>query len=77
VKKTPAELIHARGNASRSEIHKLINSMWNNVELPQQWNEFITAPIYKRMINLAVLVTEGYHCYQPHTLFYPIFLSEG
>jgi hypothetical protein len=30
----PAELIQARGNTSRSEIHKRINCIWNKEELP-------------------------------------------
>ena len=32
----------------RSEIHKLINSIWNKEELPEEWKESITAPIYKK-----------------------------
>jgi hypothetical protein len=34
-----AELSHAGSNALRSEIHKLINSVWNTEGLPQQWKE--------------------------------------
>jgi hypothetical protein len=37
----PAELIQAGGETLRSEIHKLINSLWNKVELPDQWKESI------------------------------------
>jgi hypothetical protein len=33
------KLIQAIGETSRSEIHKLINSIWNMEELPQQWKE--------------------------------------
>jgi hypothetical protein len=36
---SPAELIQAGGNTLRFEIHKLINSIWNKEELPQQWKE--------------------------------------
>jgi hypothetical protein len=32
----PAELIQARSEILRSEIHKLINSVWNKEELPDQ-----------------------------------------
>jgi hypothetical protein len=32
----PAELIKAEGRTIRSEIHKLINSIWNKEELPEQ-----------------------------------------
>jgi hypothetical protein len=28
-----------------SEIHKLINSIWNKEELPGQWKELIVAPV--------------------------------
>jgi hypothetical protein len=44
----PAELIQAGGNTLRSEIHKLINSIWNKEELPEQWKESIIVPIYKK-----------------------------
>jgi hypothetical protein len=44
----PAELIKAGGRAIRSEIHKLINSIWNKEELPEQWKESIIVPIYKK-----------------------------
>jgi hypothetical protein len=33
----PAELIQAGGEILLSEIHKLINSVWNKEELPHQW----------------------------------------
>jgi hypothetical protein len=35
----PADVIQAGGNTLYSEIHKLINSIWNKEELPQQWKE--------------------------------------
>jgi hypothetical protein len=35
----PAELIQAGGQILLSEIHKLINSVWNKEELPDQWKE--------------------------------------
>jgi hypothetical protein len=43
-----AELIQAGGETLRSEIHKLINSVWNKEELLDQWNEPIIVPIYKK-----------------------------
>ena len=30
-----------------SEIHKLINSIWNKEELPVEWRESITLLVYK------------------------------
>ena len=35
----PAELIKAWGRTIHSEIHKLINSIWNMEELPEEWKE--------------------------------------
>jgi hypothetical protein len=40
-----AELIKAGGETLRSDIYKLICSIWNKEELPQQWKESITVPI--------------------------------
>jgi hypothetical protein len=68
----PAELIQAGGNILHSEIHKLINFIWNDEELPQQWKESIIAPIYKRGIKLTTVITEGYHCYQLYTKPHPL-----
>jgi hypothetical protein len=44
----PAELIKAGGRTIRSEIHKIINSIWNEEELPEEWKESIIVPIYKK-----------------------------
>jgi hypothetical protein len=44
----PAELIPARGDMLLSAIHKLVNSVWNKEEVPDQWNEFIIVPIHKK-----------------------------
>jgi hypothetical protein len=44
----PAELIKAAGRIIRSEIHKLIISIWNKEELPGKWKESVIVPIYKK-----------------------------
>ena len=44
----PAELSKAGGRTIRHEIHKLIVSIWNKEELPEEWNESIIVPIYKK-----------------------------
>jgi hypothetical protein len=44
----PVELIKAEGETLYSEIHRLICSIWNKEELPQQWKESIIVPIYKK-----------------------------
>jgi hypothetical protein len=33
----PAEMIKAGGRTIHSEIHKLINSVWKEEELPEEW----------------------------------------
>jgi hypothetical protein len=43
-----AELIKAGGETLCSGIHKLICSIWNKEELPQQWKESIIIPIHKK-----------------------------
>jgi len=44
----PAELIKAGGKTICCEIHKLIISIWNKEELPEEWKESIIVPIYKK-----------------------------
>jgi hypothetical protein len=45
----PAELIQAGGELLLScKIHKLINSVWNKEELPDQWKESIIVPVHKK-----------------------------
>ena len=44
----PAELIKAGGRTIRCEIYKLIISIWNKEELPDEWKESIIVPIYKK-----------------------------
>jgi len=48
VDQIPAELIKAEGKTIRCEIHKLIISIWDKEELPEEWKESITVPIYKK-----------------------------
>jgi len=44
----PSELIKARGITIRSQIHKLINSIWNKEELPAEWKVSIIVLICKK-----------------------------
>jgi hypothetical protein len=48
VDQIPVELIKAGGRIIRSEIHKLIISIWNKEELPEEWKESVFVPIYKK-----------------------------
>ena len=44
----PAELIKTGGKTIHCEILKLIIYIWNKVELPEEWKESITVPIYQK-----------------------------
>jgi hypothetical protein len=44
----PAELIQAGAETLLSAIHKLINSVRNMEELPDQWKESIIVPVHKK-----------------------------
>jgi len=48
IDQNPVEFIQAGGRTNRSEIHKCNNSLWNKKELPDEWKESITLPIYKK-----------------------------
>jgi hypothetical protein len=43
----PAELIQAGGKILLSAIHKLVNFVWYNEELPDQWKESIIILVHK------------------------------
>jgi hypothetical protein len=44
----PMEMFQAGDKMLQSEIHKLINSIWNKEELPHQWKKSITEQIYNK-----------------------------
>jgi hypothetical protein len=54
----PAELLQTGGNTLRSETHKLINSFWNNKELPEQFKKCIIVLIYKKGDETIVIIKE-------------------
>jgi hypothetical protein len=68
------ELIQIGNEILRSEIHKLLNSIWNKEELPDQ---ILSYQFTRRVINLTIVIIMEYHCYQLHTKFYPIFFCQG
>jgi hypothetical protein len=47
----PAELIQAGCEILQSEIHKLINYIWNKEELPEQWKESNIVPIKEKDVK--------------------------
>jgi hypothetical protein len=72
----PAELFQPGGNALSSEIYKLVNSIWNKREFPEQWKKYLIVHLYRRVVKMTALIIQGYHCYQLHTKFCPIFVSQ-
>jgi hypothetical protein len=44
----PAELIQAGGEILLCAIRKLINSVWIEEELPDQWKESVIVPVHKK-----------------------------
>jgi len=48
IDKILTELIVAEGRTIRHEIHKIVISLWNKEELPEEWKESILVPLYKK-----------------------------
>jgi hypothetical protein len=55
----PTEMIKTGGRTILSEIHKLINSIWDMKELPRYCQESMTMHIYKG--DKPIPVTEAHH----------------
>jgi hypothetical protein len=43
-----AKLIKAGGETLWSEIHKPINSIWNEKELPEHWMQPVNVPVQRK-----------------------------
>jgi hypothetical protein len=65
----PAEPIQAGGEILLSQIHNLINYIWNKEELHDQKKESNTVPLYKK-VDKTLMIIVGYHCYQLHITFH-------
>jgi len=54
----PTELFKAGGRTIRCKISKLIISIWNKEEIPEEWKESIIVPVYMKgdKIDLSNLV---------------------
>jgi len=68
----PAELI----KAIRSEIHKLINSIWNKEELPEEWKGSNIIIMHKKGDKTDVIIDVIHFC-QVRTKFYPVPCCQG
>jgi hypothetical protein len=66
-----AEMIQAGDETLRSEILKLITSVWSKEELPDQWKESIIVPIYKKGDKIYCSNYRGISLLSTST-FYPI-----
>jgi hypothetical protein len=77
VDQIPAELVQAGGETLLSEIHKLIELIWNKEELPHQWKSQLWYISTKSVIKLTAVITKAYHCCQLHTKFYQTFFCLG
>ena len=72
VDQIPAEMI----KAIRSEIHKLINSIWNKEELPEEWKGSNIVLMHKKGDKTDVIIDAIHFC-QVHTKFYPVSCCQG
>ena len=77
IDKIPAELIKAGRRTICYEIHKLIISTWNKVELPEERKQSIIVHIFKTATKQTVVITEAYRFCQLRTKFYPTSCSRG
>jgi len=77
VDQTPTEVIKAGGKTIRCEVHKLIISIWNKEELPEEWKESIIVPIYKKGDKTDRSNYKAYHFCQLCTKFYATFCFQA
>jgi hypothetical protein len=72
-----AELLKAGDEALRSEIHKLITSVWSKEKLPDQWKESVIVPVYKKGDKIEYSNYTGlqkYFFFQLHGIFLVNFM---
>jgi hypothetical protein len=55
----PCRIDKMRGRTIRSDSHKLINSVFNKEELPEEWKESIIVPIFKKGEKQIVISIEA------------------
>jgi hypothetical protein len=67
------EMIQAKGEMLWFEIHKLIDSICNKEELPEQWIKSII--VYKKGKELTAVIIMGYQCYTAYKILPNVLLS--
>jgi hypothetical protein len=71
VDEIPAGFTKAGGRQIRSEINKLINSIWKKEQFSEEWKNSIILPIYKKSDKTYVVIIQAYRFCQICTKFYP------
>jgi hypothetical protein len=64
------ELIQARCETLVSEIHNLINAVWNKEELAISGSSLLLYQFIRRVVKPTVIIIVGYHCSHIHTQFF-------
>jgi hypothetical protein len=72
-----AQMIQARSNMLFSKIRKLIDSVWNTEELPQQRKESVIVPIYKKGDKTDCSNYRGISLLPTIKILYVTFFSRG
>jgi hypothetical protein len=73
----PADLIQAGCEILLSVIYKLITSVWNMKELPDQWKDSIIIPVYKKGDKTDCNSYCGISLLSLHTKVYQLSSSQG
>jgi hypothetical protein len=69
----PVEFIQVGGRMVRSEIHKLIHSIWNKKELPDSGKSQSFYLYVRVYLKKTVVIIEEYDNYELRTKYYPTF----
>jgi hypothetical protein len=73
----PVELIQAGGGLLLSAIHKLINSVWNKEELPDQWKMSSIVPVHKKGAKTDSNIYRGISLLSSSYKIYRLSSSQG
>jgi hypothetical protein len=73
----PAKLIKEVGREIHYEIHRVIISIWNKEELPEQWKESIIVLIYKKGNSTDCSTYRCISILPLRTKLYPTFCCQG